>query len=85
MFPKAHRIALYSLVIALVGISLFGYVVMARNPSELVIGFQYDVDTLDPRRLGPIETDIARKVYSQLVRLEPGTSNEFTLDLATIW
>lgn len=55
------------------------------EPKTLVVGFQYDVNHMDPAELGPIETDVAYKIYSNLVRVRPGTLDEFDPDLAERW
>lgn len=51
----------------------------------LVVGSQNDANILDPVRLGPVETDVAYKVYSSLVRLAPGSVDDFVGDLAHSW
>lgn len=56
------------------------------EPQRLVIGFQYDAASLDPAVInGPIESDVAYKIYSSLLRLQSGTTSEFVPDIAESW
>lgn len=71
--------------LAIVGVAAWFSLGAAQSPSTLVIGFQYDVDSLDAARLGPIETDIGYKIYSSLARIEHGTVDQFVPDLAESW
>lgn len=57
----------------------------AQDPKVLTVGSQNDANLLDPSNLGPVETDVAYKVYSSLVRIVPGTLDEFVGDLAEDW
>lgn len=56
------------------------------EPQTLVIGFQYDAASLDPAVInGPIESDVGYQIYSNLVRLVPGSTTEFVPDVADSW
>lgn len=57
----------------------------AQGPRVLVVGSQNDGNNLDPQNLGPVETDIAYKIYSSLIRRVPGTLDEYVGDLAERW
>jgi peptide/nickel transport system substrate-binding protein len=81
MKPRLSQ--LVAVTIALSILALIGPVLAQER--VLTIGSQNDANTLDPVRLGPVETDVAYKVYSSLVRLVPGTVDEYVGDLATRW